>query len=215
MHAEAFGLGRVFNNRTYQIGTGQNNTVIGGGVGGGVIIHVVPKLIDVQFSGLYGYGVERYSSSQLVDQTYNYLGQPAPVPGYSALGGVTFHPDKALDLYAFFGVDHVSTRYDLGVSKGKAVTLAGYGSPLTNNETCNTEGETEIGGTAVACSPFSSGDAQITVGNWWKFLQGPYGKMQVGAQYSYTRRFILQGIGETPKTDENMFFLSFRWYPFS
>jgi hypothetical protein len=53
------------------------------------------------------------------------------------------------------------------------------------------------------------------VGNWWKFLQGRYGKMQIGAQYSYVRRYVFQGIGPTPKTDENMFFVSFRWYPFT
>jgi hypothetical protein len=39
--------------------------------------------------------------------------------------------------------------------------------------------------------------------------------MQVGAQYSYTRRYVFQGIGPTPKTDENMVFVSFRWYPFT
>lgn len=215
LHAEAFGLGRVFNNRTYQLGSGQNNTVFGGGVGGGVIVHVIPKVLDIQASGLWGYGVERYSSSQLADQTYNYQGHPAPLPGYSALAGVIAHPDKNNDFYAFFGVDHVSASYDLRRTAGVLKTVAGYGSPLVNNETCNTEGETAIGGVTIACSPFSSGDAQITVGNWWKFIQGPYGKMQIGAQYSYTRRFILQGIGQTPKTDENAVFLSFRWYPFS
>ena len=38
--------------------------------------------------------------------------------------------------------------------------------------------------------------------------------MQVGAQYSYTRRMAFQGVGPTPQSDENMVFLSFRYYPF-
>ena len=105
----------------------------------------------------------------------------------------------------------MDARYDLGVVKDKATTLAGYGSSLINNIACATEDATE----PAACSPTTSGDAELTIGNWYKFVQGPYGTMQVGAQYSYVRRFVFQGIGATPKTDENMVFVSFRWYPFS
>jgi hypothetical protein len=36
----------------------------------------------------------------------------------------------------------------------------------------------------------------------------------VGPQYSYTHRTVYSGIGPTPKTDDNMVFLSFRYYPF-
>ena len=210
-HFEAYGLGRVFNDRVSQLGNGQSNTVIGGGVGGGTVVHVLPKLVDFQLSGLVGEGVGRYGTSQLADTTYNAQGKPVALPGYSALAGLVGHPTPDLDLYAYVGVEHVSNRYDLGNVKGKATTLAGYGSPLINNISCNTEDATE----PAACSPATSGDAQITVGDWWKFIQGPYGKMQVGAQYSYTRRYVFQGIGPTPKTDENMIFLSFRWYPFT
>ena len=35
-------------------------------------------------------------------------------------------------------MDHVSARYDLNDTGTK--TVAGYGSPLINNGTCNTEG---------------------------------------------------------------------------
>ena len=210
-HLEAFGLGRVFNDRVSQLGTGQNNTQIGGGVGGGAFIHAIPKKLDVQLSGLVGEGVGRYGTSQLADSTYNYQGKPVPLPGYSVLAGVVGHPTPQLDLYSYVGVEHVSARYDLSTSGGKLATLAGYGSNQINNTSC----ETELSSTPVACAPASSGDGQITVGGWYKFIQGPYGKMQIGTQYSYTRRYLLQGIGKTPKTDENMVFFSFRWYPFT
>ncbi len=210
-HFEAYGLGRVFNDRVSQIGTGQNNTVIGGGVGGGAYIHIIPKMLDFHVSGLFGDGVGRYGTSQLPDATYDAKGKPVALPGYSGYAGLVAHPDKKNDLYAYFGVEHVSSRYDLGKVKGKLTTLAGYGSSLINNTSCNTE----LLATPAACSPTTSGDAEITVGDWYKFLQGPYGTMQVGVQYSYVRRYVFQGIGTTPKTDENMVFLSFRWYPFS
>ncbi len=210
-HFEAFALGRVFNDRISTVGAGTNYTVLGGGFGGDALIHVIPKYVDFHISGLVGDGVGRYGTSQLPDATFNSAGHPVALPGYSGYAGVVGHPDADNDLYAYFGVEHVDDRYDLGLVKGKLTTLAGYGSELINNIACATEDATE----PAACSPTTSGDAEITVGNWYKFVQGPVGTMQVGLQYSYVRRFVFQGIGPTPKTDDNFLFLSFRWYPFS
>jgi hypothetical protein len=210
-HLEAYGLGRVFNDRVSSLGTGKNYAVLGGGIGGGAMIHVIPKLFDIHISGLWGDGVGRYGTSQLPDSTYQANGKPVALPGYSGYIGLIAHPNPANDIYAYFGVENVSARYNLGSEKGKLTTLAGYGSPLINNISCATENAS----TPAACNPTTSGDAEITIGNWWKFLQGPYGRMQVGGQYSYVRRYVFQGVGATPKTDENMFFVSFRWYPFT
>ncbi len=210
-HLEAYGLGRVFNDRVSTLGSGRNYTVLGGGFGGGAMIHVIPKKLDIHLSGLFGDGVGRYGTSQLADTSYDSTGKPVALPGYSGYVGVIAHPDAKNDIYAYFGVEHVSARYDLGTVKGKLATLAGYGSSLINNSSCGIENATE----PAACNPATSGDAEITIGNWYKFLQGPYGKMQIGAQYSYVRRYVFQGIGPTPKTDENMLFFSFRWYPFT
>jgi hypothetical protein len=209
-HFEAYGLGRVFNDRVSTLGSGVNHNIFGGGFGGDALIHIVPKLLDVHVSGLFGDGVGRYGTSQLPDATINASGRPVALPGYSGYAGVVGHPDADNDIYAYFGVEHVRDKYYLGTVAGKEATLAGFGSPLINNTSC----ATELLATPAACNPTTSGDAQITVGNWYKFLQGSYGTMQVGAQYSYTRRFVFQGIGTTPKTDDNMVFLSFRWYPF-
>ncbi len=207
-HFEGYALGRVFNDRVSTVGTGKNYTELGGGLGGGAIIHVVPKMLDFQVSGLWGDGVGRYGASTLPDTTYGPTGRPVVLPGYSGMAGLVAHPDKKNDAYAYFGVENVSKRYDL-TAKGKLI--AGYGSPTVNNTSCGTE----LATTPAACSPLTSGTAEITVGDWWKFLQGPYGKMQIGFQYSYVRRYVFQGIGPTPKTDENMLFFSFRWYPFT
>ncbi len=209
-HFEAFALGRNFNDRLTTLGAGKTADVLGGGFGGDALIHIIPKKLDFHVSGLFGDGVGRYGTSQLPDATYNAQGRPVPLPGYSGYAGLIGHPDPALDVYGYFGVEHVDARYNLGLDKGKDVTLAGYGSPLINNSDCNIQGDTEI-----ACSPATSGDAEITVGDWYKFIHGAsYGTMEIGLQYSYVRRYVFQGVGPTPKTDENMLFASFRWFPF-
>jgi hypothetical protein len=210
-HLEAYGLARVFNDRLSQDvpalgkGTGESNTLFGGGGGAAALVHVIPKMLDVQLSGLVGSGVGRYGASQLPDATIGSNGKPVSLPAYSALAGVIGHPDPAVDVYGYMGTEQVARRYfDYD---GKAY---GFGNPLYPNTTCNYEL-----GSSADCTATTSGVVQGTVGAWYKFLKGPYGTMQVGAQYSYTRRFVFQGIGPTPKTDENMVFLDFRWYPFS
>jgi hypothetical protein len=45
-------------------------------------------------------------------------------------------------------------------------------------------------------------------------LQGDFGTLALGAQGSYTRRDIFDGIGGSPSTDDAMFFTSIRYYPF-
>ena len=56
-HLEAYGIGRVFNDRVSQLGTGQSNTVFGGGAGAAALFHVIPKKLDIQVSGLAGTGI--------------------------------------------------------------------------------------------------------------------------------------------------------------
>ena len=38
--------------------------------------------------------------------------------------------------------------------------------------------------------------------------------MQVGTQWSYTRKTAFYGVGGAPRTDENMVYFSFRYLPF-
>ncbi len=38
--------------------------------------------------------------------------------------------------------------------------------------------------------------------------------MQMGAQYSYTRREAFRGVGGAPSTDENVVMVSLRYLPF-
>ncbi len=207
-HLEAWALGRVFHDRLSQLGTGQSNTLFGGGAGGAALMRIIPDKLEFQLSGMAGRGVGRYDPTNLPDATIGSHGQPVTLPGWSALAGLVGHPVKSVDLYGYLSTDQVSAKYYDAVSGGK-VTAYGYGNPLYNNSGCQIELSA-----ASTCAANTSGVVFGTVGAWYRFFKGPYGTMQVGAQYSYARRYVFQGFGPTPKTDSNAVFLSFRYFPF-
>jgi hypothetical protein len=100
IHMEAFGIFRQFTDRIvypvgvagFPYGTGlqnHNNTSTGEGVGGSILIPVIPTVFDIQFSGLTGRGIGRYGSGQLPDVTYNADGSLAPTIG---IGGCLTAP---------------------------------------------------------------------------------------------------------------------------
>jgi outer membrane murein-binding lipoprotein Lpp len=208
-HYEVFGLAKFIHDRVSVVGSGQNNTTLGGGVGGGLILPLIPKVLDFQFSGMTGYGIGTYGSGQLPDAILSSTGAPKPLPSYSLLGGLTAHPTPAVDIYGYVGTEQVQrTSFD---AAGKAY---GYGNPLYSNAGCNIELST------ATCIANTSGITQGTIGGWWRFMKGNYGTLQAGAQYSYTRRTTFSGGGATanassaPTTDDNMVLFSFRYLPF-
>jgi hypothetical protein len=209
VHLEAYGLGRVFNDRVSQTGTGESNTVFGGGAGGAALIHVIPKKVDFQISGLAGVGIGRYGTSQLPDSTIGADGKPKPIREWTALAGVIFHATPLLDVYGFLGTEQSDAAYFNTYAKGVVSKSFGYGNPLYVNTACYVEL-----GSSSSCTGTTKAVVQGTVGAWYKFLKGPYGTMQVGAQYSYTRRFTFEGVGGAPQSDENIVLMSFRYYPF-
>ena len=207
-HLEAYGLGRVFHDRLSQLGTGESRTHFGGGGGADAVIHVVPKMLDFQVSGLAGEGIGRYGAGQLPDATVGSKGQPVPIPEWTALLGLVGHPSKSFDIYGCLGTEQASRRSFNVTSEGKT-TGYGYGNPLYSNTGC----ETELS-PASTCVANTQSLTQAAVGAWYKFVHGSYGTMQIGPEYSYTHRAIFQGVGKTPSANENTFFLSFRYYPF-
>jgi len=70
IHMEAFGIFRQFNDRiifpfgtaAFPFGTpfqNHNNQTVGDGVGGSILVPIVPKVLEVQFSGMTGRGIGR------------------------------------------------------------------------------------------------------------------------------------------------------------
>lgn len=203
-HFEAYGVLDFLESRVSTLGRGASNTVTGGGGGAGLVIPIIPDVLTFEASTLIGHGVGRYGSAQLPDATIGRNGAPKPLTNVMALGGVILHATPQLDFYGYFGGETVGRSDFAAAGKG-----FGYGSPIYSNASCNTEL-----GAAAACVGNTSSVWQGTLGYWWKFLKGDFGTMQLGGQYSYTRRDVFQGIGPTPKTDENVFLVSFRYYPY-
>jgi hypothetical protein len=164
---------------------------------------IVPSKLNFRASFLTGYGIGRYGAGQLPDATIAPNGSPAPIPEVQALIGLVGRPSPDVDLYIYVGTEQAGKTAFTVAGKGY-----GYGSPLFVNSGCDTELSPST------CTGNTSGLTQGTIGAWWRFLHGDAGTMQLGAQYSYTRRQASQGVGGAPRTDENIVMVSLRYYPF-
>lgn len=207
-HYELYGLARVMQDRVSVVGNGHNNTRLAGGVGGGMILPVVPKLVDFELSGLAGYGIGRYGTSQLPDATISPTGAPEPLPAIHALVGVIGHPEPSVDIYSYVGTEQVGRK-----SFNVAGRPYGYGNPLYSNAGCDVELSTST------CTGNTSAIVQGTLGAYWRFLKGDFGTVQAGVQYSYTRRSVFRGLtapggGGNSGTDQNTALFNIRYFPF-
>ncbi len=205
-HYELYGLLRFLNGRISFASTGKGKSyqTTGEGVGAGMILPIVPKLLDFQVSGLVGQGVGRYGTSQLADATFSPIGKIEPLSQYSVMGGLVGHPIPEVDIYAYGGAEGVSSKTFGGTS--------GYGNPNVNLSGC----EVELG----SCSAVTSAIVEGTVGGWWRVIKSNYGTVQAGLQYAYVNRNAFQGVGATkgstvsPSANENLLLFSFRYLPF-
>jgi hypothetical protein len=205
-HYEIYGLLRFLGGRVSyaSTGTGKNYQTTGEGIGAGMILPLVPKMLDFQVSGLVGQGVGRYGSAQLADATFSPAGKIEPLAEFSVMGGLVGHPIPAVDLYAYGGGE--------GVAQKTYAGTAGYGNPAVSLAGCGVE----LG----SCSAVTSSVVEGTIGGWWRPIRSAYGTVQVGAQYEYVDRKTFAGVGATkgstvsPAANENMFLFSVRYLPF-
>ena len=222
-HYELYGIARFLNARETlsapAVDSGNNRTVLAGGGGAAMLLPLVGRKLVFQAQALVGQGIGRYGPGQLPDATINQNGTPIPIPEVQAFLGLTGHPTRTVDLYAYAGAEQEAKR-SFNERIGGATYAFGYGNGRFIDTGCGTEGS------AAACSGQTRGLVEGTLGGWWRFLHGPYGTMQVGPSWSYVRRTAFEGtsvatIGKstadgnvTPKTDENTILLSFRYLPF-
>lgn len=202
-HYEVYGVARFLHDRVSVVGGGRNHTVPAGGGGAGVILPLIKGKLELEGRFLAGVGTGRYGAGQLPDATVGRDGSPVPLPEVIALAGLVGHPIPSVDLYSYVGTEQIGQRSFTTAGKGY-----GYGSPLYTNIGCGVELST------AGCVANTSGLVQGTLGGWWRFLKGDYGTMEVGGQYSYTRRTIFGAIGGHSGTDENTVMLSLRYLPF-
>lgn len=198
-HFEVMGMWRDF----YDRANFTNHNVSAASVGVGAFIKVIPGTLDLQATAMYGQGIGRYETSQLSDATLRPDGVLEPLTQHSELLGLTWHATPFWDLYVFGGES-----VDLKKLYTFNAAPSGYGNPAAVNTGCFSE---TVGG---ACTANNQSIQQIAAGTWDNVYSGIYGQLRIGLQYSYTKRKTFDGVGGAPAPDENMFFTSFRYYPF-
>jgi hypothetical protein len=202
-HYEAYGLLRVLSDRVIPTaGHGSNNSSIGGGGGASAAIHVFSGL-DLVGDVLAGNGIGRYGSGQLSDATLKPNGEVVPIPEIEALVGAIGHPVQSVDLYGYLG-----TEQEGKVSNTYAGKAYGIGTTTSVNSGCGVELST------AACTGTTKALYEATLGGWYRAYRGNYGTLQTGLQYSHIWRLAFTGVGGTPQANEDVVFLSFRYYPF-
>jgi hypothetical protein len=222
-HYEIYGLQRFFTDNvlscnfvpcvagsTVQVGSPSSKTAFGAGVGGSMLLPLIPKYLEFTGSILYGQGVGRYASGQLPDATIAIDGSLTPVTGLSAMVGLIGHPWEGLDVYAYAGLEQVDASFF-----GVGTNLFGNGNPGFSNAGCSFATPSSFAGATPAnCIVNNRRLSDLTVGFWQNVYKGDYGRVAFGAQYEYIKRESFDGIGGSVSTDDNIVYTSVRYYPF-
>jgi hypothetical protein len=245
-HYEAVGIQRWFtdevalNGAPFLLPAGtpspgwKEKTHFGWGVGGSVLLPVIPTFLDLQGSVLTGEGLGRYGSSQLADVTIGPDGTLNPLHTTQVLLGFVAHPWVGLDLYGYAGQEQVSSNF-WNQPSGKGFVGAGpggYGNPAYLNGGCFNENtattgsagfNTPIAGTS--CTANVHRTQELTFGFWQQLYKGDLGQVRVGAQYEFVKLQAFAGAttgagsGPTPNQGlnpyNNIVFFSLRYYPFN
>jgi hypothetical protein len=223
-------------------GSYNNNIALGGlGASGRATL---AKRFTVGLKGLYGPGVGRYGSTTLSDVTSASSGEFSPLHNLSALGTVEIAATPRLTIYLNYGGDYAgrsswsgttlgaptATKNAAGVWGGHwaapAVAPVGYGSYYLSNSACLTAAAPGYNGSSTGYYPGGSCGAQTkdvqeaTLGYWYDFYKGDYGRVRLGMQYAYALRQAWTGAvvstngpnGVGAKGIDNMFWTSFRYY---
>ncbi len=218
-HYEVFGIASIFRGRIYPNATAAtpsaagafNNNTAGGGFGANARWLVAQKHLEIGVHYLGGNGVGRFGASQLPDATVYGNGYEHLVRAYQGLLSVEYHAPK-WDLNLYGGGEYAGRQASL--YKGKPV---GYGSPLFVNTGCGTETLPTLAngygpGALANCAGNTRAIFEGTAAFFYKFYNGPKGRLQLGGQYSYLTRDAWSGVGGQPEAIENMIFSSFRYY---
>jgi Skp family chaperone for outer membrane proteins len=224
-HFELFGIGRSFRDRLYPAGgSPSNNTVWGGGIGGGFRGPLANKHVVIGAKGLWGGGMGRYGSSTIADVTLRPDGTLSPLHAVSGIGTLQILPNAKLLLYLNYGGDYVGRDFTVDPVSGKQV---GYGTYTTDMSGCNVE--PAPGGTLSPSGPAHCGgntkDVQeLSAGWWYNIYKGEKGNLRYGIQYARFQRDLWSGDGTNSTTGvttnpgggangvDNMFWTSFRYY---
>lgn len=197
-----------------------NNSKNGGG-GGASARWTIHKHFDFGLHGIYGKGIGRYGAAGLPDGSIRANGEFNLIKNAQGLGTIEWHGPK-VDIYLNAGVEYAGRAFDYDHNLAGYV---GYGSPFAKNSGCYTETPPTANngfapGSLGSCTADTRAVIEGTAGFWYRFYQGPRGRMQFGAQYSYVTRQTWSGVGPlgsgvpgvSPEGVDGMVFTSLRYY---
>src|SRR5580704_11518608 len=188
-----------------------NNSIAIGGLGASGRV-TLAKRFTVGLKGLYGPGVGRYGASTLSDVTAATSGEFTPLHNLSALGTVEIAATPRLTIYLNYGGDYAGRSSWSGTTLGApsaaqnaagvygghwaapSTAAVGYGSYYLSNSACLTTAAPGYNGSSTGYYPGGSCGAQTkdvqegTLGYWYDFYRGDYGRVRLGMQYAYALR---------------------------
>jgi hypothetical protein len=218
--AQTAGLCSTITANTLVPGQQSQRTKSGDGVGGSVLLPIIPKYVDIQASTMYGRGIGRYGSAQLPDVVVAPDGSLSPIKAVHALGGIVVHPWAGLDIYGYAGMEKAEANNWSIISTGSIKGLTGFGVPTVINTGCNITTAASFTGGTSNCAAINRSLSDVTVGFWQDFYKGNYGRVAGGFEWEYIRRAAFPGVGSSPggsasvSTSDNVFMTSLRYYPF-
>ena len=226
-HYEVLGLARFFTDSVFtcspalvpasgvcpltaaNVGNANSHVTVGEGVGGSVLLPVVPKFLDLQGSVLYGRGIGRYGASQLSDVVVGSDGSLSPITAVHAMVGAVGHPWAGLDIYGYAGLEKADSKVF-----NSAAGVTGFGVATLNNAGCGLVTGASFTGGASNCAAVNKEVDLLTVGFWQNLYKGDYGRVATGFQYEYIRRKSFDGVPGPVSTSDNVVMSSLRYYPF-
>ena len=226
---------------------GANNDIrTTGGIGANARVPLFNKHLDAGIHFLGGDGIGRYGTTTLQDVTVRPNGTLVPLRSYQALGTLELHATPKLDIYAYVGGEYLRRASYINPINGVVVGYGSnaFSNKGCNTETLPSSGNTALtsinlsGGTAAptktglsptayngflpgalgSCTADTRNIIEGTLGFWYRFYQGPKGRLQSGIQYSYAVRNTWAGTTTSSETFANptgstsMVFTSFRYY---
>jgi hypothetical protein len=205
-----------------------NDSRTGGGIGANGRVSF-GKHLDFGLHFMGGDGIGRYGTAGLADATVRPDGTLALIRNYQGLASLEFHATPKLDIYAYAGGEYdARTTFNSGKTgygnfarrdDGCAVETLPIAAPgATTNTTAVLGSNGFIPGALSNCDGDTRTILEGTLGFWYRFYQGPMGRIQFGAQYSYVTKSTWSGVGAVsgstaaPHGLDNMLFTSFRYY---
>jgi hypothetical protein len=191
-----------------------NRSKNGGGFGANARWSFDKKRLDFGLHALYGSGVGRYGTSTLADASIKNDGTFQLIRSSQGLATLEWHGPK-LDVYLNAGAEYASRAATFDPVTNKAV---GYGSPTFSNSGCFVETGPQNGtgflpGGLASCTADTRVLVEGTAGFWYRFYNGPKGRIQWGPQFSYITRNTWSGaLSYEPHGLDGMLFTSFRYY---